>query len=57
MRLVLSFALALSVSAPPSNPEAALATTTLDVVVEDARGQAIETLGPADFSVTEPTAL
>jgi VWFA-related protein len=55
MRLVLTFALALSASAPPSNPEAALATTTLDVVVEDARGQAIETLGPADFSVTEPT--
>src|SRR5437773_2281199 len=57
MRLAL--ALALVLGAAPPDPQvqpaatAAMPDVTLDVVVDDARGKAVETLGPADFSVTE----
>src|SRR5947208_7081059 len=54
MRLVLALALALGAAAPPPTPESTPPPApTLDVVVEDARGRTVETLGPADFSVTE----
>jgi VWFA-related protein len=54
MRLILALALTVGASTPlpaaestPKNP------TTLDVVVEDSRGRAIDSLAPSDFSVTE----
>jgi hypothetical protein len=54
MRLILGLAFALSVSAPlPAAEPTPNTPATLDVVVEDSRGRAIDTLGPADFSVTE----
>src|SRR5438552_15529387 len=54
MRLVLALALTLGAAAPPPTSESTPPTApTLDVVVEDARGRTVETLGLADFSVTE----
>ncbi len=53
MRAVFALALALSAGAPAPTPDVQPATIALDVVVEDARGRAVETLGPADFSVSE----
>src|SRR5262245_18894283 len=55
MRLILAltFAVGISTALGAADPTPGSATATLDVVVEDNRGRAIDTLGPADFSVTE----
>lgn len=53
MRTVLALAIALGAAPAQPGQEAPAATTTLDVVVQDARGRVVDTLGPADFSVTE----
>src|SRR5262245_46848154 len=56
MRLILALALATGVSSASQAADPVPASpTTLDVVVQDGRGRAVETLGPADFSVTEQT--
>src|SRR5437764_1104750 len=53
MRLVLALALALGAAAPPPIPDSSSGPTTLDAIVEDTRGRSIDSLGAADFSVTE----
>lgn len=54
MRLTLALVLAAGVSTALHAADAASGSaTTLDVVVEDSRGRAIDTLGSSDFSVTE----
>jgi VWFA-related protein len=54
MRVSLALALAMSASVLLPAAEVPLNNLpTLDVVVEDGRGQAVETLGPSDFTVIE----
>src|SRR5215467_1612988 len=54
MRWFLTLALATSASVLLPAAELPLSNLpTLDVVVEDGRGQAVDTLGPSDFTVTE----
>ena len=55
MRLTLALALALSAGRllPAAETIAERSHVTIDVVVEDSRGRVVDTLGPADFSVTE----
>jgi len=54
MRFLLALALVLSAStALPAGQTTSSRPPTLDVVVEDSRGKAVENLGPSDFTVTE----
>jgi VWFA-related protein len=54
MRLFLALALVLTAStALPAGQTTSSRPPTLDVVVEDSRGKAVENLGPSDFTVTE----
>jgi VWFA-related protein len=54
MRFFLALALVLSAStALPAGQTTSSRPPTLDVVVEDSRGKAVENLGPSDFTVTE----
>ena len=53
MRLILALAFVAGASVPLPAADPAPNPQTLDVLVEDSRGRAIDTLGPADFAVTE----
>jgi len=54
MRFLLALTLVLSAStALPAGQTTSSSPPTLDVVVEDSRGKAVENLGPSDFTVTE----
>lgn len=54
MRFFLALALVLGASpALPAEQTTSSRPPTLDVVVEDSRGKAVENLGPSDFTVTE----